>query len=507
MHKRIICVILASVMLLSLFGCSKNKVGVFTEETQNGVSNHGTPIKDKEDSTEDVKTEEQSSEAIVEDKIENAFIKTEENEISTVSLSPEKASYYYFRSLVNKNYTLDQLKMCSYGFKVEEFLNYFDGSDFDNKLDETFYVNTSLIDCPWNEETKLFKLTLAAADSTLEQDNNFVFCIDVSESMARDNVLPLFKSVFPYFLEKLGENDKVSVIACSDVINVVVDGAGVEDADDILLAVESLEIGNGANANTDFSQVYGTAEKHFIKDGNNRVVFVSDGDMSGKLVDLIEENTENDIFTSIIGLGDSNYKNEKLGTLAGAGRGRYYYIDCESSGERIMGDIIFRPIVCVAQNLASALRFNSDRVEEYRLIGYVQSGEATGEGDAEDKPRNIYAGDVVTLVYELKFIEFSKLSKLDFASVTVMYDESDRDYGRMVEFTVFTNEYIDKPKDDIKFLVSVMESVMLLQSSEFIGEVTFDDVISDLEGMDLEEYPERAEFRELLKKIVNGVIQ
>ena len=64
-----------------------------------------------------------------------------------------------------------------------------------------------------------------------------------------------------------------------------------------------------------------------------------------------------------------------------------------------------------------------------------------------------------------------------------------------------TNIQSDVSEDE-KFLTAVIETCMLLHGSEHIGDITLEDIVEDLESLALSEYPERAEFRELLRALV-----
>ena len=65
---------------------------------------------------------------------------------------------------------------------------------------------------------------------------------------------------------------------------------------------------------------------------------------------------------------------------------------------------------------------------------------------------------------------------------------------------------VDKDTDaeadeDMRFISAVIETCMMLHNSEYLGDITIDSIIEELESLDLADYPERAEFLELLKKL------
>ena len=57
--------------------------------------------------------------------VENPFVSTQQNNVSTLSADVDTASYTYFRKLVNSGYSWAELSRYSSTFRTEEFLNYF----------------------------------------------------------------------------------------------------------------------------------------------------------------------------------------------------------------------------------------------------------------------------------------------------------------------------------------------------------------------------------------------
>ena len=146
-------------------------------------------------------------------------------------------------------------------------------------------------------------------------------------------------------------------------------------------------------------------------------------------------------------------------------------------------------------------------MSEYRLIGYVQSGAAVGDGEEEAEPTLMYAGDSFTICYEIKLLDIDDFKKICFASFIAMYESTDGKSSVMIEHELLYDDYADKSDDGIRFLASVIESVMILQGSEYIGSRTLEDVVNELSLIDLEDYPEREEFKALIEKIIITPIQ
>ncbi len=69
---------------------------------------------------------------------------------------------------------------------------------------------------------------------------------------------------------------------------------------------------------------YKIAQKNLIKDGNNRIILATDGDFNvgtngdESLVRLIEKESNNGVFLSIMGFGVGNYQDGKMQKIADA---------------------------------------------------------------------------------------------------------------------------------------------------------------------------------------------
>ena len=128
--------------------------------------------------------------------VENPFIATAENNVSTFSADVDTASYSYFRKLVNRGYTLSQLKANSEAFRTEEFINYFKYDLPTPSGNALFGVQADVFNSPWSTSSVLMRLSLQAETTVNTEGNNLVFLIDVSGSMNSSDKLPLLQHGF-----------------------------------------------------------------------------------------------------------------------------------------------------------------------------------------------------------------------------------------------------------------------------------------------------------------------
>ena len=140
---RIWSLLLAILMLFALVSCDAKNSASEDGDYMNGMNGSaaGNPSSpnEKPEYTYGAENEEVMGDAMMPDVsdpdgdeavppidiIENDFIDTSKNNVSTFSADVDTASYSYFRKLVSAGYGLEQLKGSGSSFRIEEFINYF----------------------------------------------------------------------------------------------------------------------------------------------------------------------------------------------------------------------------------------------------------------------------------------------------------------------------------------------------------------------------------------------
>lgn len=438
---------------------------------------------------------------------ENPFVATQEEPISTFSADVDTASYSYFRKLVNNGYSLDLLKSSASAFRTEEFINYFKYEANAPQNGELFGVKATVAPCDWNEQTVLLRLTLQAEEAVTEGGNNLVFLIDVSGSMAASDKLPLLKKSFGYLVHQLTAEDRVSVVTYSGKEEIVLAGCAGDQKERILGAINSLQAKGSTNGEAGLRQAYSVASDHFIENGNNRIIMASDGDLNvgisseTELQAFVEEKRNDGVYLSVLGFGTGNYRDAKMETLADHGNGVYYYIDGESEAERIFCTEILSTLYTVAKDVKLQITFDRAAVSSYRLIGYENRllDKEDFTNDAKDAGE-VGAGHQVTVCYELTLTKASEEME-DWMKLAVAYKRPNEATSQINEYSI-GREHCAEADADTQFITSVIEACMLLHESNYLGEVSLADVVENMSGMALSEYPERQEFYNLLQKLM-----
>lgn len=502
--KKLLCALLAGVLICSLAGCSAPAEdnmapgGNYYDAADMDVA-YDAPA---EAENEQLKgTEGENYTEIV----ENAFISTAENPTGYFSIDANTASYPNLRSLIQNGYSVP-----ADAVRVEEMLNYFD-YDYDTPTDgSVFALNASLFDTPYNAQTKLLTVGLAAQKVEFsETKNNLVFLIDTSGSMFDANKLPLVQTAFTMLTENLNPEDRISIVTYAGSQRVALEGAYGHEKLKISAVIEDLMAGGSTAGSAGITTAYQLAEKYFIEGGNNRVILATDGDFNvgvtgvGELEQLIAEKRQSGVYFSVFGVGRGNLQSEKMETLALRGNGTYSYIDTPTEARRALVEQIGGSMITVAKDVKASVTFNPDYVDSYRLIGYENKllTYEQFEDDATDAGE-LGSGHTVTVVYEIKLTDQAFAASENLAQVHIKYkptanvggDEAVQD----LVLDVPCDTYRTEPSETDIFVGSVIEFALLLRDSTYAADADLNALISRLEALDLSADPYKQEFRELV---------
>lgn len=501
MKKGIICIILMAAMLLSLAACGMSK-----DEVDGGM-NMGP-----EATIDNLTVGVTPGDAEAGSFIENEFIYTKDENVSTFSADVDTASYAYFRRLVEAGYSLSELiATAGNSIRTEEMINYFNYNYPEPEDNELFSTTSQIAPCPWNSDAMLFVLGLQADKIELASKNNLVFLIDVSGSMNSSDKLGLIKRAFSYLVDKLGDDDTVSIVTYAGEEKVVLEGCKGSKKDKIMKAVNSLGASGSTNGEAGLKKAYQIAEAYYIPDGNNRIIMASDGDLNvgmssvEEIKAFVTEKKNNGVFMSVLGFGTGNYMDNIMETIADCGNGVYYYIDSEREAEKVFGTDIFSTLYTVAKDVKLQLTFNTEYIDAYRLVGYENRVLANEDFENDNKDAgDLGAGHSVTVCYEVVFKEDVTIEDGDLViGLDVRYKQPNGEKSMLEQYS-FTKEIItETPSDDLKFICAVIETSMIIHRSKYIGEITLENVKETLNGLTLSDVY-RKEFRSLINKLINN---
>lgn len=456
----------------------------------------------------------------------NEFLRVADHPLSTFSTDVDTASYANARRFLNQGRLPPKDSI-----RVEEFINYF---DYDYKAPSQdakhpVAIYTEMTDSPFHANYKLVKIGLKAKELMMENrpKSNLVFLVDVSGSMADHNKLPLVKEAFKQMVRKMDSDEMISIVVYAGASGLALAPTPASEITTIFEALNRLNAGGSTNGGQGIELAYKTAKENFIKNGNNRVILVTDGDFNigttsqGSLVDLIKEKAKDNIFLTVLGVGMGNYKDSTLEKLADNGNGNYAYIDNLNEARKVLINDRFKTLHTIAKDVKLQVEFNPAHVEAYRLIGYENRKLENHEFNDDKKDAgDMGAGHTVTALYEiipkgvkadianvdkLKYQETSaptaKSDSNEVMTVKLRYKNPTEDKSQLLEQVVTkSDKEFSKASSDFKFASAVAGYAMLLRQDSQLGEMTISQMIElagDNKGEDKFEY--RQEFIENMK--------
>ena len=454
---------------------------------------------------------------------ENIFKDAVLNPLSTFSVDVDYASYSNAR-----RFLLDGYLPPKDAVRVEEFVNYFQ-YDYPSPGDEhPVSVYTELGICPWNSQNMLLHIGLKGKELSKKdyKKSNIVFLIDVSGSMMPENKLPLLVKAFKMFTEQLKDEDIVSIVVYASSTGMVLPPTKGKDKIKIMNVLDKLQAGGSTAGGAGMKLAYKIAEENFIRDGNNRIIWATDGDFNvgvsstSELVNFLEEKRKQGIFLSVLGFGTENLKDNRLEQMANNGNGHYVYIDNLLEAKRVLVDEIGSTLYTIAKDVKIQIEFNPVKIKAYRLVGYENRLLNSEDFDDDLKDAGeIGSGHTVTALYELipqdsdilvpdtdlryQKIAVKDLEKLqsEIGNLKIRYKLPDEDESILMTKIISTDAASeDEISDNFGFAASVAMFGMFLRDSEFRG-TSDPDLISELarrfKGTDRNGY--RSEFLNLVE--------
>jgi len=337
--------------------------------------------------------------------IENPFVNSQQQPLSTFSIDVDRAAYSNVRRYIQGG-TLPPKN----AVRIEEMINYFK-YDYPQPADENpFAIYTEIAPCPWNEQHRLLHIGLQGKeiDKTDLPAANLVFLVDVSGSMNEQNKLPLVQSSLKMLASQLRGQDRVAIVTYAGNAGLLLPSVKGTEREKINEAIDALSAGGSTAGGEGIKLAYQVARDHFIRNGNNRVILATDGDFNvgvsseEELVSLIEMERKSNVFLTVLGFGTGNYQDGKMQQLADKGNGNHAYIDNSNEARKVLVNEFGGTLFTIAKDVKLQLEFNPTLAKAYRLIGYenrVMPNEDFHD-DAKDAGE-LGAGHTVTALYEI----------------------------------------------------------------------------------------------------------
>jgi Ca-activated chloride channel family protein len=458
---------------------------------------------------------------------ENGYKDVRNNPLSTFSIDVDNASYSNIRRFIN----LGELPPAD-AVRIEEMINYFKFNYPEPEGEHPFSVYTEMAVCPWNNKHLLFQVGLKgkSIDKSTLPPSNLVFLIDVSGSMEDPNKLPLLQSAFGLLFNELRPQDRVAIVVYAGAAGLVLESTPGNRKEVIMRAIDNLHAGGSTAGGEGLRLAYATAEKNYIKGGNNRIILATDGDFNvgessnGGMERLVEAEREKGVFITVLGFGMGNIKDDKMEIIADKGNGNYAYIDNLQEARRVLVKEFGGTLFTIAKDVKFQIEFNPSMISSYRLIGY--ENRLLNDEDFNDDRKDageMGSGHMVTALYEIvpsgsdenrplvdplryqnsRIVNDDRASGGEYLNIKIRYKKPDGLTSMLLEKPVKKGvKEFTYASENLKFAASVAEFGMVLRNSEFKGSSSLEQAISlagGARGEDEDGY--RAEFIRLMKTV------
>jgi Ca-activated chloride channel family protein len=163
--------------------------------------------------------------------------------------------------------------------------------------------------------------------------NNMVLLLDVSSSMNSPFKMPLLKRSIKSLLTLLRPEDQISVVLYSGKARVVLKPTSGTRSAEIARMIDLLKSDGDTDGNEGIRLAYKTANKSYIRGGNNRIVLATDGEfpVSDEVLRMIGENARQDLYLTVLTFGRNEHAGQKLRKLSELGLGTYAHVTEESA--------------------------------------------------------------------------------------------------------------------------------------------------------------------------------
>lgn len=435
--------------------------------------------------------------------VENGFVPADKYASTKLSLNVDKASYSNIRRFLNagKQVPPDAVRM-------EEMINYFNIRFEEPPPGKTFQIQSLLTSCPWNETNQLLFARINSKKINTESlpPTHLVFLIDVSASMDMDNRMPLIKAGFTGLVNNLRPKDSVSIVVYGGTTAVLLKSVSGGDKTRILNAIDSLQTGGSTPGESGIRLAYTVAKKHFIKDGNNRVILATDGDFNvgarseTELEEMISAQKEGGIYLTCLGVGMGNYKDSKIQTLSQKGSGNFAYIDTYGEAEKVLVKEFTQTLYAVADDVHLNVQFDPSFVKEYRLLGFDNKAGAFKDTLASMDGGTMGSASSVIVVFEIVPVLNVKQNEGQPARFTLSYFTPEKKSEEMTEVSILEMKPFASIDKQYQFASSVMMFGSLLKESRFAKSMSWDKVLAIARQSADETVPSQKEFINLVIK-------
>ena len=340
------------------------------------------------------------------------FALTSQDDTSTFSLDTDRTSFQLALNWTRSGYEVDPASV-----RAEEWINAFNYGYEMPRQDDSFNIQTDVIEHPLDGNLHLARVAFQAPEIAVDLPLNVTLVLDGSGSMSDGNRVQIARDAAETIRTSLGRDDRMSIVHFD---NNVKRHLTVEDDEpgsrSIRNSIRDLRPDGGTNVQAGLNLGVRLADdmRRERPHAYNYVILMSDGvanvDATNPFAILesaSDNNPNNPLRLITIGVGITNYNDALLEQLAQHGNGWYRYLSEPEDGRRLFArDNWLALSVPFADQTRAQVVWNDELVRSWRMIGYenrVTSDESFTT--AERKFAEIPAGSATTVFFELELVD------------------------------------------------------------------------------------------------------
>jgi Mg-chelatase subunit ChlD/type II secretory pathway pseudopilin PulG len=302
-------------------------------------------------------------------------ILTRENAFSTFSLNVSDVSFKLAAASLERGQLPDAASI-----RTEEFINAFNYHDPEPAagVPVAFVAERARYPFAQNRDLLRFSVKTAAAGREAGRPLNLVLLLDNSGSMERADRVAIIHEALKVLASQLQPQDTLSIVTFARTARLWVDGARGDQAGDAVSKVSDLTPEGWTNLEEAMNLAYATARRHYLANGANRVVLLTDGaaNLGNVNPQALKQNVESfrkqGIALDCFGIGWEGYNDDLLEQLSSNGDGRYGFINTPEAATTEFAAELAGALHAAAEDVKVQVEFNPQRVISYRQIGYAK---------------------------------------------------------------------------------------------------------------------------------------
>jgi len=196
--------------------------------------------------------------------------------------------------------------------------------------------------------------------------------------MERADRVQIIRACLRVLAGQLRPEDRISVVAFARTARLWVDGLPGSQANELGPRVGGLIPEGGTNLEDALRLAYQTARRHYLANGVNRVVLLTDGAANLGNVDPemlrheVELHRQQGVALDCFGIGWEGYNDDLLEVLSRHGDGRYGFINTPEEAATGFAAQLAGALNVAASDVKVQVEFNPKRTTAWRQIGYAK---------------------------------------------------------------------------------------------------------------------------------------